>query len=197
MESHELNLILMLPNFNLTSGGKLSDRLINKEITTFHKAVKYIHKLPYGRNTRPANYWTIIHEGRGTCTSKHAYLKALAEENDIYSIHLMMSIYMMNEGNTPGVGVILDSYNLEYIIEAHTCLCYDGDRYDYTFPNTINKPWEASLLSEESIDPDQIGEYKVNYHKSILKDWIKRDQIPFSLDEIWRIREECIAALGN
>lgn len=187
----------MLPNFNLNPGGKLSDKLISKGITTFHKAVKHVHNLSYGRNTRPANYWTIIYEGKGTCSSKHAYLKALAEENDIYSIQLMMCIYVMNEENTLGVGAVLKKYKLDAILEAHNCLCYDGERFDFTFPNTRNMSWEADLLSEESIDLDQIGEYKKEYHKAMLKEWIKRDHIPYNIDEILQIREECIAALSD
>ena len=187
--------MLLLPNFKLNPGGKLSDKLLAKGITTFHKAVHHVHQLPYGRNTRPANYWTIIHEGKGTCSSKHAYLKALSDENNIFSMQLLMCIYTMDKTNTPAVGTVLEKYQMEYILEAHNCLSYGESRFDFTFPDRMNTQWESGILSEEYIDPDQIGDYKKEYHQSMLEEWIKRNAIPYTLEQIWDIREECIAAI--
>ena len=196
-ETHQLKKPQMLPNFNLKPGEKLSDILIEKKIDTFHKAVKYVHKLSYGRNRVAENYWTIVSEGKGTCSTKHAFLTALANENNIYSIRLVLSMYFMSSTNTPKIAEVLNKYKLDHILEAHSCLCYGGMHYDYTFPNTLKKPWETSMISEEYIDVDQIGEYKITQHKSLIDDWIKRDNIPYTLDEIWSIREECIEAFAK
>jgi hypothetical protein len=102
----------------------------------------------------------------------------------------------MNGVNTPAVKAVLDRYKLEYILEAHTYLCYAGNRFDFTHPGLNEKLWENDILIEIAIDADQIGDWKREYHKSVLIDWIKRDKIPYTLDEIWKIREECIKAMG-
>lgn len=188
---------MSLPNFNLTGGLSVSDEFLKKDIKTFHDAVRFIHHLPYGRNKNPQNIASIIDEGIGTCSTKHACLKTLAEENEIHSIQLNLCIFSMNKKNTPGVGDILDAYKLSYILEAHMCLSYDNERYDFTFPETTRKSWEPDILIETTIDPDQIFDYKVSYHKSILKDWIQRDNFPYSLDKVWEIREACIQALAK
>lgn len=186
-----------LPNFNLTSGRPVSDQFLIKKIKTFHDAIRYIHGLPYGRNKNPHHISSIIREGVGTCSTKNSCLKTLAEENEIHSISLNLCIYTMTEKNTPGVGKVLNSYGLSYILEAHTFLSYDNERYDFTFPNNSKKLWEPDILIETTIDPDQILDYKASYHKSILKDWIQRDNIPYTLDKIWDIREACIQALSQ
>lgn len=188
---------MSLPNFNLTGGQPVSDEFIKKDIKTFHNAVRFIHNLPYGRNKTPQNIASIIKEGMGTCSTKHACLKTLAEENEIHSIRLSLCIFSMNKKNTPDVEEVLSTYRLSYILEAHTCLCYDNERYDFTFPGTNKKTWEPDILIETTIDPDQIFDYKVSYHKSILKDWIQRDNLPYSLDKVWEIREACIQALSK
>ena len=45
---------------------------------------------------------------------------------------------------------------------------------------------------------EQIGEYKNRVHREFLEAWAagKEDMERFSTDDVWRIREECIAALG-
>ena len=188
---------MSLPNFNLTEGSPVSDAFLKKDIKTFHGAVRYIHNLPYGRNRDPKNMASIIQEGVGTCSTKHACLKTLAEENEIHSIQLNLCIFSMNKKNTPGIEKVLDTYRLSYILEAHICLSYDHERYDFTFPGVSKKSWEPDILIETTIDADQIFDYKVSYHKSILEDWIQRDNFPYSLEKVWEIREECIQALTN
>ena len=188
---------MSLPNFNLTGGNPVSDQFLIKKIKTFHDAIRHIHNLPYGRNKNPRNIASIIREGVGTCSTKNACLKTLAEENEIHSINLTLCIFSMTEQNTPGVGRILDAYALPYVLEAHTFLSYDNVRYDFTFPGNSEKLWEPDILIETTIDPDQILDYKISYHKSILKDWIQRDNIPYTLDKMWHIREACIQALAK
>lgn len=186
----------MLPNFRISEKGSVSDRFRKKDIDTFHDAVRYINSLPYGRNRNPEKPFTIIVEGIGTCSTKHACLKILAEENNINSIELHVSIYAMNGVNTPSAGKVLKRYNLKYLLAAHTYLSYAGKRFDFTHPGNNNNLWENDILIEIPLDSDQIGDWKNTYHKSVLIDWIKRDKIPYTLDEVWIIREKCIDTLG-
>ncbi|RMB59508.1 hypothetical protein EAX61_07950 [Dokdonia sinensis] len=186
----------MLPNFRLSNDKPLSERFRNKGMDTFHDAIRYVQKLPYGRNSSTRKASIILTEGKGTCSTKHACLKTLAEENEINSIDFNLAIYSMNGENTPGVGQVLKKYNLDYILEAHTYLSYDSERFDYTFQKANNRAWEKDILIEIPIDADQVGSWKKEYHQSVLKSWIKREKMPYSLDEIWDIREECIKALS-
>ena len=184
----------MIPNFNLTTSGMISNHFIVNEITTFYGAIKYIQQLPYGRSKLQYPY-SIIDDKKGTCSTKHAFIKELAQENNIYSIKLQLCIYPMNEENTPGVGKVLQRYKLDYILESHVYLSYDDERYDFTFPEKSDKKWENDILMETEIDIDQILDYKVEYHKNMLSNWIMRDQLNFSLKKMWQIRESCIHAL--
>lgn len=187
---------MMLPNFRLSKERPLSERFRNKGMDTFHDAIRYVQKLPYGRNSTARRPSIILTEGKGTCSTKHACLKSLAEENEINSIDFHLAIYSMNAENTPKVKKVLQQYKLDYILEAHTFLFYDNERFDYTFPKASDKAWQKDILIETPIDADQIGDWKKEYHQSVLKSWLKREKLPYSLQEIWDIREECIAALS-
>ena len=55
------------------------------------------------------------------------------------------------------------------------------------------------FLYEEAIIPAQIGDYKVQLHQQFLRSWIAdKDLVESrSFAEVWKIREECIAALAQ
>jgi hypothetical protein len=165
-------------------------------IRDFAGAMYHLLQLPYGRIADRSKFWLVLEEGRGTCTTKHATLAELAREQNI-NVHLMLGIYEMNERNTPGVGHVLKRYGLSYIPEAHCYLRYLGQRIDVTGVASGAVPIEL-FLHEDPITVDQIGAYKNDLHKRFLRDWITRVDVVHgpSLDDVWRIREECIAALG-
>ncbi len=188
---------MIVPNFNITPGNPIGDLFLQKNVKTFYDAIRYIHNLPYGRLENPLEFENILMEGKGTCSTKHALLKTLAEEHLIYGLQLSLAIYAMDDSNTPKVGPILKKYNLPYMLEAHTFLTYDDETYDYTFPKSYSLKWQESVLIQTTIDTDQIGEFKKEYHKSVLADWITRDKIPYTLEKMWSIREECIDALNS
>jgi hypothetical protein len=54
------------------------------------------------------------------------------------------------------------------------------------------------FLYDEPIAVGQIGAYKNDLHKRFLRDWTSRTEAMEgrNLEDVWRIREECIAALG-
>ena len=56
----------------------------------------------------------------------------------------------------------------------------------------------SRFLHEETIVPEQIGDYKVKLHQRFMQGWVSNNAEAVSgrdLEEVWRIREECIAAL--
>jgi hypothetical protein len=55
------------------------------------------------------------------------------------------------------------------------------------------------FLHEEEIDPNQAGAYKQTLHQSFLRRWIQESGLPaaYTFEELWKIREQCIAALSH
>ena len=51
------------------------------------------------------------------------------------------------------------------------------------------------MLIEREIEFDEIADEKIIFHKKILQKCIADENIPYSLDEIWNIRERCIKDL--
>ncbi|MFK7749998.1 MAG: hypothetical protein AB8B65_16510 [Kordia sp.] len=183
-------------NFSLPQNGSLSKLMIDKEITDFKAAIAYVNQLPYGRTSDRSDYCLIIPEHKGTCSTKHAFLKQLAVESQQETVQLFIGIYQMNEINTKGVGSVLNQYQLNYIPEAHTYLKINGNILDITRTTKNEASFEESLLLEQEILPHQIAEYKVQWHQNFLKQWILEEQLPYSFEEVWKIREACILAIS-
>jgi hypothetical protein len=166
-------------------------------IQDFRQAAAYVNRLPYGRNTNRTEALVVMREGRGTCSTKHALLRRLAIEQNL-NIALVIGIYQMNEKNTPGVGMVLEKFGLRSLPEAHCYLRSGHVRIDVTRV-IADSPAEqiTRFIHEEEIAPDQIGEYKTSLHRRFLQQWMEEptERTQFTLTDLWRIREECIAAL--
>jgi hypothetical protein len=181
----------------LKPSGDISNVFVEIGILDYRAAAKFISRLPYGRNTVVDDPLIVMRESRGTCSTKHALLRRLAIEQAV-DVALVLGIYAMHEHNTPGVGPVLQKYGLSSLPEAHCYLRFRENRVDVTRPINANPPERtARFLFEEDISPEQIGEYKTSLHRQFLQHWIAETNDRQSLDEIWRIREECIAALSR
>jgi hypothetical protein len=187
-----------LPAVPLQPGGQTAADFIARSITDFRAAGRYLHHLPYGRNTDRSDFRLVLPEGRGTCSTKHALLAALAWEQNL-PVVLTLGIYEMHERNTPGVGIVLKRYGLQYLPEAHCYLRYEGVRIDITRSGTEPTEPIDRFLYEEAIVPAQIGDYKVQLHQQFLRSWLNTaDQVGGrSFTGMWKIREECILALAQ
>lgn len=187
--------LLQIPNSSLKSG-PISDLLKPFGICNFHQAIEWVWKLPYGRNSDRTNYLLIPTEKKGTCSTKHAFIAAIAKEQET-PLFLNVGIYLMNEQNTPGVGTVLSSFNLKELPEAHCYLKYLDERFDFTFyKNNEDYSSKIAFQFEEEISPQQIDDFKNNLHKTFLAKWTEEFHIKKSLNELWLIREECISALS-
>lgn len=109
-------------NFDIQPKGVISEAFLHIGIYTFQAATAYICGLPYGRNANKADLLSFFTDGKGTCSTKHAVLKQVAEENGYTDLYLILGIFKMNGQNTPLVGDTLAQYQLDYIPEAHTYL---------------------------------------------------------------------------
>ncbi len=188
----------VLPHAILTNAGEVSLAFLDRGIADFQAAGQYLYQLPYGRNSNRADYRLVLKENRGTCSTKHALLAELAREQCL-PVLLTIGIYAMHERNAPGVGKVLDRYHLPFIPEAHCYLTYRGVRIDVTRSGVEPTEPIDAFLHEESILPEQIGDYKVHLHQQFLREWAACSTVARGrcFEEIWKIREECIAALAQ
>lgn len=188
-----------LPNFALVESEKITSSFLSFDSSDFHHAAHHVWRLPYGRNTNRADFNLVLKERRGTCSTKHALLAALAAEQK-QQVSLTLGIYEMNARNTAGVGKVLEKYRLESLPEAHCYLTYGKMRIDVTrFPNgEVIEPIE-NFLYEETIRPDQIGGYKLALHRTFFQHWMRGKNLNgrFSFEELWSVREKCIASLAQ
>ncbi|MGF7025213.1 MULTISPECIES: hypothetical protein [Sphingobacterium] len=180
-----------------SKSGAVSESFIAIGINTFQQASKWVSDLDYRRNQNKDNKLVLFEEQCGTCSTKHAILKRLADENRNNSLRLILGIFTMNSKNTPSIKNVLNKYDLKYIPEAHNYLRNHNHILDFTGIGVNETKFELDLLEEIDISPDQITDFKVQYHKDYLSRWIEINKIPYTLDELWKIREECIAALAQ
>lgn len=192
------NIMINQPDFDIKSMGQISKEFTDRNIVTFKQASLFIKQLAYGRNADKNNLATVFTDNCGTCSTKHALLKRLADENEFEKVKLIVGLFKMNKKNTPQVSSTLQKYNLEYIPEAHCYLKFEDKIIDLTKLNSKPTDFLDELIEEIEIIPEQITDFKVNYHKNYLASWLdKNKQINLSLNELWEIREECIQKLSD
>lgn len=175
--------------------GIISNNFKELGLFEFREACEWVRALPYKRNSTKRDPHIVLKERCGTCSSKHELIKRLAEENDIKDCKLILCIFKMSGHNTPKVKSLLDDYELSYIPEAHSYITLKGVVHDLTFPENPELLYQNDILHKEEISTDQIQSYKFETHKAYLKNWTIEGQSPYSFEELWSIREACIAAL--
>ena len=186
-----------LPNAKLDTGLPLAAEFHLRNCQNFLQAAQYVQNLPYGRNTGSPAYLSVLADGRGTCSSKHALISALAQEQGL-DVRLILGIYEMDDANTPGVGAVLNAADIPAIPEAHCWLEYDGTPVDLTSTGAQSQFQKRVFIHKEEIAPEQTGAYKGRAHKDFLSIWLSgQPQIELDEKEMWGVREQCIAALSE
>ena len=183
--------------FKLIASDSLTNQVKSFKIDTWEGLIKYIQSLSYGRTSNRYDISLVLSEKKGTCSSKHALLKQVADLNKIPNVKLILGMYKMNQENTPNIGNELSKNKIDYIPEAHCYLMINNERIDITTNNSEIKKIEKDIISEKEIQPSQVSEYKVNYHKEFLRNWITKSKTNFNFNEIWDIREKCIENLSK
>lgn len=183
--------------FPLNSNNLITNSIRREGITTLNSLCTFVKNLPYGRNQNRKDFTLVWTEQKGTCSSKHAFLKHVADLNTLSNVELILGMYKMNIKNTPKIGNALSEYQLDYIPEAHCYLKINDKRLDFTSPTADFNKLKNDILLEKEISPEQVAEFKVDFHKTYLKDWIKNNQVSFSFEDIWKIREQCITNLSG
>jgi len=185
------------PTYNLSSADPLTTLARSRQIHNWEALLTYLRQLPYGRTSSRSDLSLVLTENRGTCSSKHALAKQLADLNKISGVELILAIYKMSEINTPGIGTHLSDNNLAYMPEAHSYLKVNGQRIDITTQASDVSKIIEDIVLERAIEADQVGDFKVAYRKSYIEQWRKDEELALRLDELWSIREQCIASLAR
>ncbi len=188
-------IVLTLKNIIIKGLDDLSVLAAQCGIKTWNELLLYIKKLPYGRNANRSDFSLVLQEGKGTCSSKHAFVKSIADNNDIPEIKLMLCIFRMNETNTPKIASILTSNDLHYIPEAHCFLQIGNEKIDLTTPLSAYATFQHDIIVSMPIEPDQVKTWKDIFHKAFIKQWMVENNINMSFERLWQIRESCIAAM--
>ncbi len=184
-----------MTKYAISSADPLSKLIKSEGIKSWDKLMSYVQGLPYGRNRNRGDVKLVMIERKGTCSSKHAFLKTVADLNNIPNVELMLGMYYMNQNNTPGIGTALEATKLDFIPEAHCYLKIDGKRLDLTSTNSNFSTIEKDIIQELSIQPEQVREFKVSYHKDFLRNWLTQNETDMSFEDLWAIREKCIESL--
>ena len=187
---------MTIPNLNIDrKAGPLSDKLTNQNITTLQSLLDWLANLPYGRNTDRSDYKLVLEENKGTCSTKHALVKAIANENDWVDVDLYIGFFFMDAHVYPRLKNTLEKAGLEGIPEAHTFLVIDGNYVDVTSKNSPIS--EDFIVDEMEIEPEGIGDFKESIHKGFIADWAEIEKINLPPDQLWAIREACINGLSR
>lgn len=163
----------------------------------FEELIEKVKHIPYGRNSNRTDFSLVLKENKGTCSSKHAFLKDYADQNQIENVKLFIGLFKMNEQNTPKIAPLLSNYNLEYIPEAHCYLKIDGNVVDVTSETSFYENIKNDILEEIEIEPNQVSEFKINYHKNFIGNNLTSFNKSKTFNEIWSIREQCIEKLAE
>lgn len=162
----------------------------------FESLIEKVKHIPYGRNSIRNDFSLVISENKGTCSSKHAFLKEFADKNNIKNVKLFIGIFKMTESNTSKIYPLFSENELSYIPEAHCYLKINGIPVDATTTESFYQIIKNEIIEELEIIPSQASHFKVIYHQEFIKKWILETKQNKSFEEIWRIREQCILKLS-
>lgn len=188
-------LVFSIKHLILSSKDVLSTLVQAKSIENWSELIDFVKHIPYGRNSNREDLALVLKENKGTCSSKHAFLKRIADLNGFTNVKLILGIYRMDDSNTPKIGDVISKSGLEYIPEAHCYLKLNKLYVDITNSNSNIDRLRNDILEEIEIEAEQVNNFKVEYHKNYLRKWIENEHIGMEFSKIWAIREACIKKL--
>jgi hypothetical protein len=188
-------IIFSIKHLNFNSEDNLTRLVKEKGIENWSEVIEFTQNLPYGRNQNREDFSLVIKENKGTCSSKHSFLKKIADLNAIDNVKLILGMYRMNNLNTPKIGNTILESGLDFIPEAHCYLKLNNQRIDITNINSDIENLRNDILEEIEIEPEQVNTFKVDFHQKYLQNWITKNGIKLDFKKVWEIREQCIKKL--
>jgi hypothetical protein len=187
---------LKIDNNIITPTGVLSILALTYGISTVNDLLLYTRDTNYGRNTHRIYFEEVLIEARGTCSTKHGLIKQIAIEQQLDDIHLVACIFNMNAANTPAIAATLEGYHLDYIPEMHCYIEIGKVAIDLTFKDSDLGFISDDIMQRQYVQPGFLDTEKVKVHRAYIDDWIEEQSIPYTADQVWSIREQCIKALS-
>lgn len=184
-------------DIQLQSSDPLSIDIVESGVVSWEDLIRCVKTFHYGRNSNRSDHSLVWYERKGSCSSKHAFLKYIATLNQIEGVELILCMYKMTAQNTAKVGAILAEFNLDYLPEAHCYIRFRGEAVDVTTMTSDFSSIQNDIIEEQIIQPDQVSSYKVEYHQSFIREWGKIHHPKKSFEALWSIREKCILALST
>lgn len=179
----------------LNNDDELTTDLLEAGVVTWDDIVRSVHCFHYGRNSNRDDISLVWYERKGTCSSKHAFLKQIAILNKVPNVKLILAFYKMHDTNTPGIGNVLTKHGIESIPEAHCYLEVNEKILDITTVKSSFERYSNDIIESKEIEPEDIIENKIMWHKEFLSKWLETSGLKLTLNEVWSIREECIGQL--
>jgi hypothetical protein len=124
------------------------------------------------------------------------FISSLPYKRNKNKNNLLLGIFKMDAEYNSKIENTLIRYKLDYIPEAHNYLKINNEYFDFTLPNAKYEDIKSKLLQEIEIEFNQINSEKVSIHKEFLQNWVTENS-EYGIEEIWKIREECIIDLQN
>ena len=188
----------ILPDFMIEAEGPFSEAFRQLKVHSFSEACQWVKDVPYARNSNREDLLLVLRENRGTCSSKHGLLTALAEENACQDIELIAGFFLMSPETHPKLTDFFADKPYSAIPECHCYLRIKGERFDFTGTDDLQTRVAGRFLREQRIEPQQVGKWKPKIHWEYLNSWLKRNpQISLTTDELWADRESCIRILES
>jgi hypothetical protein len=186
-----------LPDAIIKTSGKISKKFLELGIKSFKEACEYISNVEYGYNTNYDDDMILFKENKGTCTTKHAVIAALAEELNI-PLFKYVGIYKFTEEISTGANELLKKYHIPYVPMIHCFLVYDQYRFDLTEGNNNGKKTTIEdFIHKEKVEPfiSRKDEYLIL--KRVLKEIILSSEEMKGIKEktLLKAREESIILL--
>ena len=181
----------------LVSNDPLTLDIIESGCVTWEDLVRSVRNFKYGRGENRGDFRKVWYQRMGTCSTKHGFLYQVAKMNELNSIQLIVGIYLMTPSNTPKVASVLERYQLEGIPEAHCYLKVGGSYLDATSIGSSYESIAANIINEKVVEPEFLVSSKIEHHRKFMDRWRSEINSEFSLESLWKIREECIQALSE
>lgn len=168
----------VFPNLPMLETGVISKEFLNRGITHFIDACRYVSDMTYGYNSDRDDSMSLFKERKGTCTTKHAVIATLAIELDL-PITKTIGIYAMTEDIVTGTNQILDQYHLPYVPMLHCFLAYENYRVDLTEGNHNgkNRSIEAFLFTKKVSPNISAKDEYLLYRQAIQELLLSRDEL--------------------
>lgn len=128
----------VLPDVPIQPQGSISVNFLERGITSFQEACRYVKAMPYGSNSNNEDSLILFQENCGTCTTKHGAIARLAEELRL-EVYKNLGFYRLNDEIVTGVSAIIHPYGLSFIPQIHCFLQYKTFRVDLTEGNCNGK----------------------------------------------------------